>query len=108
MKEEQYIQYIHNAIVTRLKQIDKNTPNDTQFNKEIKNTISTLLANQPLITNVAVYLKNYSYQELAKRNAPQRPEFAQIILTTNTINQYTEQYVQWLNQTKYQNNVRIR
>lgn len=108
MKEEQYIQYIHNAIVTRLKQIDKNTPNDTQFNKEIKNTISTLLANQPLITNVAVYLKNYSYQELAKRNAPQRPEFAQIILTTNTINQYTEQYIQWLNQTKYQNNVRIR
>ena len=108
MKEEQYVQYISGVIANRLNQMYKNTPSETQFNKEIKNTINTLLANKPLITNIAVYLKDWCYQELAQRNKPQSPELAQLILTTNAINQYTEQYVQWLNQTKYQNNIRIR
>lgn len=108
MKEEQYVQYIHNIIVTSLKQMDKATPSDTQFNKEIKNTISTLQAHQAFINNIAVYLKDWCYQELAQRNKPQSPENAQMILSTNAIYEYTKQYVQWLNQTKQQKNIRTR
>jgi len=89
MTDQQYLKYIKSMILNSLeRQYD-------QLDSSNKNTINTLLANSALLDYVAVYLRDWSYQQ-AKNDISKKISI--FFLTSTIIEKYIIQYVNSLTQ----------